>query len=81
MCFFFQNPAVCEIVWKKCVTSRQATDDDIIRRVRIARRITKATNTHSEFVTVNAFPQQQCLRERASMPRYTYIARVAGGIT
>jgi hypothetical protein len=35
---------------------------------------TKATNTHSEYVILIAFPRQQRLRERDSMLRYTYIA-------
>jgi hypothetical protein len=43
-------------------------------RMRIARWIRKATNTHSEYVTLIAFPLQQWLHERASMLRYTYIA-------
>ena len=34
----------------------------------------EATNTRSEYVTLIAFPQQQGLRERASVLRYTYIA-------
>jgi len=33
--------------------------------------ITRATNAHSEFVIVTAFPLQQCLQERASILRYT----------
>ena len=32
--------------------------------------ITIATNTHSEYVILTAFPRQQWLRERASMLRY-----------
>ena len=44
-----------------------------IRRMRIACWITKATNTHSEYVILIAFPLQQWLHERASMSRYTYI--------
>jgi hypothetical protein len=35
---------------------------------------TKPTDTHSEYVILIAFQQQQWLRERASMLRYTYIA-------
>jgi hypothetical protein len=35
--------------------ARQATDDNIIRRMRFARWITNATETHSEYVTVIAF--------------------------
>jgi len=32
------------------------------------------THTHSEYIVRIAFPQQQWLRERASLLRYTYIA-------
>jgi len=37
-------------------------------------RYTKATSTHTEYVTYIAFPLQQWLHERASLLRYTYIA-------
>jgi hypothetical protein len=55
--------------------ARQATDDYIIRRMRNACCITKVRNTHSEYITLISSPQQQRLHERASMLRYTYIAR------
>ena len=42
--------------------------------MRFARWISKATNAHSEYVTLIAFSLQQWLRERASILRYTYIA-------
>jgi hypothetical protein len=45
-----------------------------IRRMLIACWITKATNTHSQYVILIAIPLQQWLQERASMLRYTYIA-------
>jgi hypothetical protein len=45
-----------------------------IRRMRIACWIPKATNIHSAYVILIAFPWQQWLHERASMLRYTYIA-------
>jgi hypothetical protein len=51
-----------------------ATGDSIMRRMRIACWIPKATNTHSQHVILTAFPLQQWLHERASMLRYTYIA-------
>jgi hypothetical protein len=38
-----------------------------IRRMRFACWITKATDTHSEYVILIAFPRQQWLRERASV--------------
>jgi hypothetical protein len=40
--------------------------------MRISRWISKATNTHSEYVIIIAFPMQQRLLERASMLFYTY---------
>jgi len=43
-------------------------------RMRIACWITKATDTHSEYVILIAFPLQRWLHERASMLRYTCIA-------
>jgi hypothetical protein len=43
----------------------QAADDDIIRRMRFACCVTKATDAHSECVILIAFPRQQWLCERA----------------
>ena len=62
---------------KKYGTTRQATDINIIWRLRIACWITKATQVHSEYVTLIAFPLQQWLHERASLLRYTYVACLA----
>ena len=45
-----------------------------IWRMRIACYIPKAANTHSEYVTLTAFPLQQWLHEGAFMLRYTYTA-------
>jgi len=59
---------------KKYSRSGRATDDNMIRRRRFAHRITKATESNSECVILNAFPLQQWLRERASMLHYRYIA-------
>jgi hypothetical protein len=42
--------------------------------MRFACLINNTTNTHSEYVLVIAFPQQQWSRERTSMLQYTYIA-------
>jgi hypothetical protein len=41
---------------EKYGTARQATDDNIIRRMRMACQITKTTNTHSEYVNIYCFP-------------------------
>jgi hypothetical protein len=54
----------------KYFTTGHATDNTI-RRIRIACWVTKATHTHSEWVIIITFQQQQWLRERASMSRYS----------
>jgi hypothetical protein len=73
--FFPDSRAVCEILWEYVVErDRPAADDSIIRGMRIACWIPKATNTHSEYVILIALPQQQWLHERASVLRHTYIA-------
>ena len=55
--------------------ARQATDHNSkIRRMRTVRWITTATETHSEYLTLFAFPQQQRLHEHASLLRYMYTA-------
>ena len=59
---------------EKYCRAGQATDDNIMRRMRMARWITKATNTHTEYVILPPFPQQQWLHGRASMLRNTYSA-------
>ena len=59
-----------------CGRAGQATDDNIIRRMRFALCTTKATDTHSEYIILIVFPQQQWLRERASILRYTYVSRL-----
>ena len=56
---------------EKYGTAVQATDDNIIRCMRFACWITKATDTHSEYVILLTFPQQQWLHERFSMLRYS----------
>jgi len=68
---FFENLTVYEIMWTIMVQpeSQQMT----FWLIRIACLIPKATNTHSECVTLIAFPQQHSLHERSSMLRYTYI--------
>ena len=47
----------------------EATDDDIIRRICFVCWISKATDTHSEYVIRIPFLRQQWLRERASILR------------
>ena len=45
-----------------------------IWRIRTACCIPKATNMHSKYIIITAFPLQQWLHERASTYVYTYIA-------
>jgi hypothetical protein len=58
---------------KKNSIGEQAMENNIIRRMRVACWISKATrtqtqtHTHSQYVTIIAFPQQQWLHERSSM--------------
>jgi len=51
-----ENRAVFEIMWINKVQPERP--QMTIWRMRIAYCITKATNTHSEYVIVNAFPLQ-----------------------
>jgi hypothetical protein len=61
-------------MWKNIV--ERGRPQITIWLVRIARCIPKATDTHSEYVTLIVSPLQQWLHERASMLRYTYIVCV-----
>jgi hypothetical protein len=54
---------------EKYGTVGQATDVNIIRRMRLTCWITKGTDTHSEYVVRIVFPRQQWLRERALILR------------
>jgi hypothetical protein len=63
---------------EKYGTCTPAIDGNIIQRMRISCRTTWAANSHSEYVTLIAFPLQQWLCERASMLRYAYIACLVG---
>ena len=46
---------LCDNV-EKCGRAKQATDRDLVRRMRFECWITKATDTHSEYVIIIAFP-------------------------
>jgi hypothetical protein len=46
-------------MWEKYGRARQAKDDNILLRMRFACWIIKATDTHSEYVILIAFPQQK----------------------
>jgi len=47
----------------------QATDDNIIRRMRFACWVNKVANTYSEYVILTTFPRKQWLCQSASMWR------------
>ena len=64
MTIFFENRTLHKR-WKNTV--EQDRPQATIRRMRIAYWIPKATNTHSEYVILIAFPLQQWLHARASM--------------
>jgi len=68
--FFSEKFAFCETIWTNIV--EPDTPQMIIRRISCC--IPKATNTHSEYVILIAFPLQQWLNERASMLCYTFTA-------
>ena len=59
---------------EKYSKGRQATDVNIIWRMRVAFWISKATNTHSEYIRLASFPQQQWLHERSPILLCTNIA-------
>ena len=69
---FCQNRAVYNL--EKYCGAGEATDDSIMRRMRIACWIPKATNAHSQYVILPDFLLQQRLHECTSMLRYTCIA-------
>ena len=57
--FFFKNRTVYEIMWKNIV--ERSRPQMTIWCMRIASCVTKATNTHSEYVILIAFPLKQSL--------------------
>jgi len=58
---------------EKYGTGTQATGDNTIRRMRTAFWVNKDTHTHTECVTLIAFPLQQLLYERTSLLRHIYV--------
>ena len=63
--FCIENRAVCEIMWKNIVERDRPRVT--IWRMRFACWIPKATNTHSEYVLLIAFPLHKFLHERVLM--------------
>jgi hypothetical protein len=70
--FFFENHAVCEIMWKNCVQPDRS--QETTGRIRIACWIPKATNTHTGCVILIVLTLQQWLHERVSKLLDTNIA-------
>ena len=70
--FFSENRAVYEKMSKNIV--KRGRPQMTICRMRTACCIPKATNTHSQYVILTAFPLQQWSHERVSLLRYMYIA-------
>ena len=71
--FFFSKIVPFGNNVQKYGAAGQITCDNIIRRMRTECWITKASEIHSEYVILKAFPRQQRLRERASVLRlYVY---------
>ena len=68
---FSENRAVYEIMWKNI--GETGRPQMIIWRMYFAFCITKATDTHPDYVILIAFPLQQWLHERAPLLCYTYI--------
>ena len=54
---FFENRAIYEIMWKN-IAEADRPQVTIIRRTRFACWLTKATDTHSEYVVLIAFQLQ-----------------------
>jgi hypothetical protein len=67
--FFLENRAVVEINLE--ITVKSGRPEMTIWRMRIACGIPKATNTHSQYVILIAFPLQKWLHEHASVLRDT----------
>jgi len=61
-------------MWKNTV--QPGRPQMTIWQMHIACRITKSTNTQTEYAILTDFPLQQWLHEEASMLRFTYITRL-----
>ena len=70
--FFFENRSVYEIMWQNFVEPDRPQMTIWCKRISCC--VIKATNTHSQYVILIAFPLQQLLHDRAWMLRHTYSA-------
>ena len=57
---------------EKCGRMREAADDNVIWHMRFACWTTKATDKHSEYEILSAFPLQQWLREHSLFCLYVH---------
>jgi len=65
--FYFQKShRLCDNV-EICVTATQGTDDNMVRRMRSAFWVTKATDTHSQYVILTVF---HCNNGFMNAPQY-----------
>ena len=67
-------------MWKNMVQPGRPQLTKIIRRMRFASYIPKATDPHSEYVILNTFARQRSLRQRASLlcwyPHFLYFSTI-----
>jgi hypothetical protein len=71
---FFLKPCRLWDNLEKYGTAGQATDDNTIRRMRVACCITKARDKHAEYVTLIVFPGNNGYANAPQFYVYTYIA-------
>ena len=69
--FFFWKACCLWYNAIKCGTARREANSNTTWRMRFACWITKATNTHSEYLIFMIFPRQQWLPKRATILHYT----------
>ena len=70
--FFSKILPLYEKMWKKCGTTRQATDDNITLRMRFACLIKKSLHTQNMLIVIVS-PLLQWLCDRTLVLRYMYI--------
>jgi len=59
--------------YRKYDKDRQAKDDNIIRRMRLARCISKGTDTHSEYVIIRSYSFSMTTMVTQTLPKVTFI--------
>jgi hypothetical protein len=72
--FFLEKCAIYETMWKNIVNPDRPQMTVWLRY--IACWVTKAANTHSEYVILTAFPLQQWLHKHTSLSRYMFVAHL-----